>query len=77
MPHHPNQPISWLEHFLHLNLTVITSGLWGFVWYHRSKKGRAVGFDSPICSRCNDTGLQGKVSGINWVTVKCDHSRWG
>ncbi|GIF41900.1 hypothetical protein [Actinoplanes xinjiangensis] len=71
------RPIGWLEHFLHLNLTMITSGIWGIVWYHRAKKGRAVSFDTPTCSRCNDTGIRGKVSGINWVVVTCDHSRWG
>lgn len=70
-PH--RQPIHWLEHVLHLNLTLITSGLWAFVWYHRAKKGRTGGPADLLCRRCGGDGLRWEVHGVNRVPVKCMH----
>jgi hypothetical protein len=67
------QPLSWIEHFLHLNLTLITSGLWGFVWYHRAKKGRVGGPADLVCRHCGGYGLRWTTHGLNRVQVPCTH----
>ena len=81
------RPISGLEHFLHLNLTLITSGLWGFVWHRRHKKGRIPAAEvigprpgdpneslEPVtvkCKLCGGRGPHWGVRGVDRVWVDC------